>query len=319
MGNEKKEARVDVKSRLGKLCEDIGTLDKRGVNVNQAWKLYEKANNLTKQMGEENQILQYINQAEADLKRKEVMCRWSTRWRVVIFCVALVVILGFGPAVFYVYCWQTDTKLLLILGAPVFLIVWGYVGSAAYVLISIGKRISQRLLDPQKFPEYYFRLILGAIFAGAIYYILQLGLLSLPPTVSKEVSASLEKTQIEQKEQKVKELDENKKKLESEIEILTGKSSGEGSISKLGIKPDGEVKKEPYVTKEKKEELVEIEKILEREGEQPIWESAFYVVIAFFSGFSVNFVNSVFNRALRGILGTKQDDSQSGEGVVEEG
>jgi len=241
MGNDKRNSSVDVKSRLSKLCEDIGTLDKKGVNVHQAWKLYGKAINLTKQKGEENEILQYINQAEADLKRREVMCRWSTSWRVVIFCIALVVILSIGPAAFYIYWWHAEPELLVVLGVPISLIIWGYVGSAAYILVSIGKRISQRLLDPQKFPEYYFRLILGAIFAAAVFYILQLGILSLPKTVSDEVNASLEMARPEKIEQNLTDLQTRKDEINEKIARLTGimiyygKEYGAGEVQSDGI------------------------------------------------------------------------------------
>ena len=77
-------------------------------------------------------------------------------------------------------------------------------------------------------------------------------------------------------------------------------------------------KKETLREKQQRLEKLEsqLKEAYKRERGKPIWESAFFIVLAFFAGFSVNFVNKIFDRAMRGILDIK---SAPEETEVEEG
>lgn len=477
---EKKEPPKDYKARMRDLCAMIEEHDKEGVNVRRAWYLYGQAEKLNKQKDvEEEKICKYIAQAKADLERKKELYKWSTSWRMVIFCVVLLVVLFAGPALFFLYKYISGKELIIILSVPVFLMIWGYIGAATYVLATIGMKISKRLLDPQKFPEYYFRLLLGAVFAAAIFYVFQLGFLSLPGTVVEEVSVAVENaegfakhreytlkkdkllagTEIFKKfledledsiskddptkvaelllkhrskwEYKIKDKDGNSISYKSVEGYLNEYNSAHKKFKSPEIKPEekatylnametskqeidycfnrvlellatenvenikdltvveAKIKEWSYLVesvqleeelndlrtevstlksviegKKKdlanvKEQIAELDKdspeykekgnerdslnsqikldeeslkekelkldelkakfgeAARRERRKPVWESAFFIVVAFFSGFSVNFVNTMFDRAIRGILaggnGAERGEQESGE------
>jgi hypothetical protein len=68
----------------------------------------------------------------------------------------------------------------------------------------------------------------------------------------------------------------------------------------------GIVDKEIGELNEKERELKDKLKAAEkREEENPVWESAVFIVIAFFSGYSINFVTKMFDRAMTAIISGK--------------
>ena len=147
---------------------------------------------------------------------------------------------------------------------------------------------------------------------------------------------SLERDELEQK---IKPFDDNITKLTGEIEAI-GKSVEKINtrIDEIRNKPEYEGNKEYEDNAEYKEKVgekqtldreiskfknelaktkgerkpiyEELRAAYRRERGKPIWESAFFIVLAFFAGFSVNFVNKIFDRAMRGILDIKSSPEE---------
>ncbi|UCE26777.1 MAG: hypothetical protein JSW52_10595, partial [Candidatus Coatesbacteria bacterium] len=62
--------------------------------------------------------------------------------------------------------------------------------------------------------------------------------------------------------------------------------------------------------KEKSELENRLEKAQKNEAEKPVWESAVFIVIAFFSGYSLNFVTKMFDRAMTAIISGKPGETE---------
>lgn len=180
-GNSLSKSSIEIERELvdkeRALREKIREYEKLGININRAWALLVRARTMTK---DDEQALDWIARADADLEIKKQMHRWSSGKRMVLTCLAIIVAIAIFPAAYFICQHICGKEFLTILNVPWFIIVWGYIGSATYIVLTIINRITAKTLDPHRFPEYFFRLLLGGIFAGIIFYVLQLSFFSLP-------------------------------------------------------------------------------------------------------------------------------------------
>lgn len=176
------------------LRREIGEKEKKGVNVTRAWRLFGIARKLSRKEDAEK-AFDYIEKVRGDLEWKEKLYEYSTRTRTR-FVAYGVPILVAVPLIAYIiakcgFHYDFFAEKPITLAMPTFIIAWGYVGSVAYVLISVHNKISKRLLDKMDPIGYLYRVVLGGILAGVIFYIIQMGLVSLPGTAGDEVDAAL--------------------------------------------------------------------------------------------------------------------------------
>jgi hypothetical protein len=178
------------------LRREIAEKEKEGVNVTRAWRLFGIARKLDREEDVEK-AFDYIEKVRGDLVWKDKLFKWSTRKGVIVFACSVPFLIA-GPLAAYLIAKYFGYDIIqckpVWLRMPVFILAWGYLGSAAYVLITISNRLSKKLFDPRDMLFYAYRLLLGGILAGAIFYVMQMGLVSIPGTAGEEVNAALLRT-----------------------------------------------------------------------------------------------------------------------------
>jgi hypothetical protein len=203
---------------------EIREKEEKGVNVNRAWRLFGIARGLNRKEDAEK-AFDYMEKVRGDLAWKERLYGYSTR-TVTLWVAYGVPILIAVPLIGYIiakcgFDYDLFTDQPVRLGMPVFILAWGYIGSVAYVLISVSNKISKRLLDIRDPLGYFYRIILGGILAGVVFYIIQMGLISLPGTAGEEVNAALLSAGVAEKNRKVvMEYEDLEKKLRNNNEMI---------------------------------------------------------------------------------------------------
>ncbi|UCH79088.1 MAG: hypothetical protein JSU81_03825, partial [Candidatus Coatesbacteria bacterium] len=171
------------------LNELLGTIircERKRINVAVAWGYYEKA------IREENEgskwkAAYYLERAYSELLRKEVLFEDSSSAFVVCIIALLISVVIFGLFVSF----NTAIERLQILSVPLFVIAWGLTGSISYVLLSAYGKIKRKTFDWYDLPEYSYRFILGGVLAGIAFYVVQLGITSLPGPSGESVNAAV--------------------------------------------------------------------------------------------------------------------------------
>lgn len=198
--NKKNNGRAKWQDRYLKEMEtlrrEIAEKEKEGVNVTRAWRLFGVARKLSREEDIEK-AFDYIEKVRGDLTWKERLYGYSTRTLTHYVAYGVPILIA-APLIAYIiakcgYGYDLFAEKPVMLGMPTFILAWGYIGSIAYVLISVSNKISKRLFDIRDPIGYFYRVVLGGILAGVIFYILQLGLVSLPGTAGEEVNAALKR------------------------------------------------------------------------------------------------------------------------------
>jgi hypothetical protein len=171
---------------LGPLLKTIFDCEKEGVNVKKAWELYRKARAaLVEDDGEKAKAL--IERAYGDLHRKAVLLSASSGALSVSFIALGIAIILFVLLVAFEDFIETHK----ILTVPLFIIGWGLIGSISYVLISAYRKIKEKTFEWYDLPAYFYRFLLGGVLAGIAFYLVQLGVTSLPGAAGEEASAAV--------------------------------------------------------------------------------------------------------------------------------
>jgi hypothetical protein len=216
--------RKKYESAREELLSDFQKRAEEGVNLRRAWYLFAVARDAY-QKGDYEKAYEYAIRVKNDITRKEKLHKWSSGKHALAFFIGSIVAVIGLPVTFYAVMefiskinqvYDTTT----ILGIPVFIVLWGYVGAATFVLLAIGRSITQRLNDPRKAIEYFYRLVLGGVLAGVIFYVVQLGIVSLPGTAGVEISESLVNAGAVEKYRKAKSLRNMCEKKVRDYEIL---------------------------------------------------------------------------------------------------
>jgi hypothetical protein len=191
---------------MEKLRGEIRAKEEKGVNVNRAWRLFGIARKLDRKEDVEK-AFDYMEKVRGDLAWKERLFDYSTR-TVTLWVAYGVPIIIAVPLIGYIvakcgFGFDLFADKPVMLGMPMFILAWGYIGSTAYILLSVHSKISKRLFDIRDPVGYVYRAVLGGILAGVIFYIIQTGLVSLPGTAGEEVNAALLRTSVVSKYRKL--------------------------------------------------------------------------------------------------------------------
>lgn len=250
----------DFLKKMDYLRRLISKYEDKGVNVKRAWYLFNRARDLSHKPEE---ALDLVARARGDLSYKRKLFRWSTGGSACWFSAIAVSVIVILPVSLWLICDYLVPCLpgvsigAVILGIPVFLLKWGYIGAAAYVLFSIGKKIASRLLDPHEAPAYLFRLVLGCVFAGVLFYVFQLGFLSLPGYAGEEVAAALERAgTLEEYREKYLNMEKLNAEVESYTELYNEFEEVEGTSDRF-TEVDGDI---PFV----EGRIPEVDKVVEK-------------------------------------------------------
>jgi hypothetical protein len=163
-----------------------------GVNVKQAWLLFDEAASLVKE-GKEEDALTNVEKAYADLERKERLFK-SSKSGFILGCVLLLVIIGLF--VLFNFVNIEGLRSQKILTVPLFTIAWGLIGCATYITYTTYVKIRDKVFDWYDIGPYFFRFVLAVFFTTFTYVVAINGLINLPGTIGKEVKASIEASDV---------------------------------------------------------------------------------------------------------------------------
>jgi len=181
-----------------KVPEDVEQLEsfiirsqRLGVNVAEAWSSYEKAAEANAEVarggaGTAEGVRLLIKKTYAELLRK-IELRKNSSFAVVFSFVPLV------PLMALIYFRDQLPRDLIIFGIPVFVVIWGIIGGVCSALLSAWGKIKRQELERLDVLGYAYRIALGGVLAGVTFYVLQLGLVSLPGMAGEQVNAALER------------------------------------------------------------------------------------------------------------------------------
>lgn len=179
-----------VPTTTAELRKLIIRYERRGVNVERAWRLYDKAVDYEARgkPDESERGLKFIGRAFSDLSRKRSLKNISRLaiFASVVFCLIAVV----GAILLYFQKIPCDD---IVLGVPLFIVLWGLIGSASYLLLMENRAIRRGVLGWFGFFRYLYRIALGGVMAAVTFYVVQLGVVSLPGVTGEEVKGAMER------------------------------------------------------------------------------------------------------------------------------
>jgi hypothetical protein len=140
-------------------------------------------------------------------------------------------------------------------------------------------------------------------------------MVDLRPIIESEVlTLKIEKLEREKRDLEMykNEYERALNAITTETSVIEGEGVGEpgaldGRIEKVTVEIGEKIGEKEERIKKLREQRETAEK---SEEEKPVWESAVFIVIAFFSGYSINFVTKLFDRAMTGIISGKPGETE---------
>jgi hypothetical protein len=182
--------RLELPEKVPANADDLRSLifeyQIKGVNVRQVQALYEEARKFEKTNRPVEASL-IVDKAYGNLSRKIILFGTSRgAFLVCILALIIILVLLIGITRYHEFIESEE-----ILRVPLFIVTWGLIGSMSYVLISVYRKIRRQSFEWVDLAGYFYRFILGGVLAGISFYILQLGVASLPGPAGEGVSAAV--------------------------------------------------------------------------------------------------------------------------------
>ncbi|UCE26055.1 MAG: hypothetical protein JSW52_06730, partial [Candidatus Coatesbacteria bacterium] len=198
------------------LADRIIETESRGFDIGGLWEDYKKAVELECAKGITScNKAYYITKVFSYLSRMNRMYNYSRRASMI--GILLVFIILYIMIIFISYFINRQDD--VIFGIPVILIIWGLVGSISSVLISGYYKVKSKVLEYLDLIGYLYRFLLAVVLTAITFYIIQLGMVSLPGDVGTDIDAALERHEAGKK---FREAIRNEKLLKPKVEEYCG-------------------------------------------------------------------------------------------------